>query len=54
MITDIYYKPTDIQQYFHFKSHHPQNRIKSTPYTLARRICTIVNIKNHGQLCQEK
>ena len=27
---------TDIQQYFHFNSHHPQNCIKSTPYTLAR------------------
>ena len=24
IITDIYHKPTDTQEYFHFRSHHPQ------------------------------
>ena len=43
VITDIYRKPTDTQQYLHFKSDHPKNCIKSVPYTLARRICTIIN-----------
>lgn len=43
--TDIYRKPTDTQQYLHFKSHHPKNCIKSIPYSLARRICTIVSDK---------
>ena len=31
IITDIYHKPTDTQQYIHFKSHHPKSCIKSTP-----------------------
>ena len=42
LITDIYRKPTDTQQYLHFKSHHPKSCINSIPYTLARRICTII------------
>lgn len=42
IITDIYHKPTDTQQYLHFKSHHPKSCLKSIPYSLARRICTIV------------
>ena len=46
IITDIYHKPTDTQQYLHFKSHHPKNCIKSIPYTLARRIHTIITDKN--------
>ena len=25
IITDIYHKPTDTQQYLHFRSHHPKN-----------------------------
>ena len=29
IILDIYHKPTDTQHYLHFKSHHPQNYIKS-------------------------
>ena len=33
---------TDTWQYLHFNSHHPQNSMKSIPYTLACRICTIV------------
>jgi len=50
IITDIYHKPTDTQQYLHFKSHHPQNCIKSIPYALARRIYTIVTDKNLQQI----
>ena len=42
IITDIYLKPTDIQQYLHFGSHHPKICIKFIPYTLARRIHTII------------
>ena len=41
--TDIYRKPTDTQQYLHFKSQHPKTCLKSIPYNLARRICTIVS-----------
>ena len=41
-IIDIY---QDTQQYLHFNSHHPQNCLKSTPYTLAWRICTIITNK---------
>ena len=32
IITNIYNKPTDTQQYLQSNSHHPQNWIKSTPY----------------------
>ena len=46
IITDIYYKPTDTQQYLSFKSLHSKNRIKYIPYTLARRIYTIFTDKN--------
>ena len=45
IITDIYYKSTDTQQYFHFNSHHLKNCIKSIPYTQAHRICTIISDK---------
>ena len=41
--TDIYRKPTDTQLYLHFTSSHPKECLKSIPYTLARRICTIVS-----------
>ena len=44
IITDIYYKLTDTQ--LHFKSHHHKNCIKSIPYTLARKIHTIITDKN--------
>ena len=45
IITDIYYKPTDTQQYLYFKSHHPKIYIKAIPYTLAHRIHTIIKDK---------
>ena len=42
IITDIYHKPTDTQQYLHFKSHRPKNCLKFISYTLERRLCTII------------
>ena len=36
IITDVYHKPTDTQQYLYFRSHHP----------LAHRIYTIITDKN--------
>ena len=46
IITGIYHKPTDPQQYLHFRSHHPKNCIKSIPCTLARKMHTIITDKN--------
>ena len=40
--TDIYRKPTDSQQYVHFKSCHSSHTKENIPFSLARRICTIV------------
>ena len=45
IITNIYHKPTDTQQYLHFNNHHPKNYLKSIPYTVAWRICTIITSK---------
>ena len=50
IIRDIYHKPADAQQYLHFKSQHPKNRIKSIPYTLAHRMHTIITDKNIKKL----
>ena len=44
--TDIYRKPTDTQLYLPYTSNHPRKCLQSIPYTLARRICTIVSDKN--------
>lgn len=44
--TDIYYKPTDSHQYLNFKSCHPSHTKRNIPYSLARRICTIVSEHN--------
>ena len=43
VITDIYYKPTDTQNYVPFKSSHPKHTLKNIPYNLARRLCTIID-----------
>jgi hypothetical protein len=44
MLIDIFYKTTDTHQYLNSKSCHPTHTCtkRSTPYNLARRICTIV------------
>ena len=41
---DIYYKPTDTHRCLPFSSNHPNHCKKNIPFTLARRICTIVEI----------
>ena len=40
--TDIYYKPTDSKQYLLFNSCHPKHNKTSIPFSLARRIRSIV------------
>ena len=47
--TDIYCKPTDSQQYVHFKSCHPPHTKQNIPFNLVRRICTIVADKEQRQ-----
>ena len=39
---DIYYKPTDTYRCLPFSSNHPNHCKKNIPFTLTRRICTIV------------
>ena len=39
---DIYYKPTDTHRCLPFSSNHPKHCKNNIPFTLARRICTIV------------
>ena len=41
--TDIHYKETDSKQYLEYRSHHPRFVNNNIPYSLARRICTIVS-----------
>ena len=39
---DIYQKPTDARRCLPFSSNHPKHCEKNIPFTLAHRICTIV------------
>jgi hypothetical protein len=41
--TDIFYKSTDTHQYLNFNSCHPNHTKRNIPYSLARRISTIVS-----------
>ena len=41
--TDVYYKPTDNKRYLHFHSCHPVKTKKNIPFTLAKRLCTIIS-----------
>ena len=43
IITDIFYKITDSKQYLRFDSCHPKHTKLNIPYTLSKRICTIVS-----------
>ena len=43
--TDIYYKETDSHNYVPFFSYHPHKTLSNIPFTLVRRICTIVSDK---------
>ena len=44
---DIYFKPTDTHRCLQFLSSHPNYCKKDIPVTLAWRICTIVENKQH-------
>ena len=44
--TDIYYKPTDSNQYLLYTSCHPKHTRNSIPYNLARRLKMIVSDEN--------
>ena len=44
--TDIFHKVTDSQQYLIFNSCHPKHTKINIPFSLARRLCTIVSDKN--------
>ncbi len=46
IVTDLYQKPTDSQQYVHFKSCHPSHTKGNLSFNLAGRICTIVENEN--------
>ena len=39
---DLYHKPTDTRRYVPFSSNHPNHCKRNIPFTLARRICVIV------------
>ena len=41
--TDIFYKETDSHNYVPFYSFHPRRTLTNIPYSLARRVCTIVS-----------
>ena len=43
---DIYYNPTDSKRYVPFTSNHPWHCLTYLPFSLARRICTIVENEN--------
>ena len=43
ILTDIFYKATDIFNYVPFKSVHTKHTLLNIPYNLARRLCTIVD-----------
>ena len=43
---DIYNKPTDSKRYVSFTSNHPRHCLTDILFSLARRICTIVENEN--------
>ena len=43
--TDVHFKITDSKQYLNFKSCHPKHTKTNIPFSLARRLCTIVSDK---------
>ena len=43
IVTDIFHKVTDSQQYLSFNSCHPKHTKINIPFSLARRQCTIVS-----------
>jgi uncharacterized protein (UPF0305 family) len=49
LVTDMYYKPTDTHQYLQFHSCHPKHTKINIPYSMARRICTIVTDRDRRE-----
>ena len=43
---DIYNKPTESKRYVPFTSNHPRHCLTNIPFSLARRICIIVESEN--------
>ena len=43
MHTDIFYKKIGTHQYLNFNSCHPKHTKQNIPYSLAKRICSIVS-----------
>ena len=43
---DIYNKPTDLKRYVPFTSNYPRHCLANIPFSVARRICTIVENEN--------
>ena len=48
--TDVFYKATDSHNYVPFYSYHPHKTLTNIPYSLARRICTIVSDNDQRDL----
>ena len=48
---DIYNKPTDSRKYVPFTSNHPWQCLTSIPFSLARRLCSIVENENAKEKC---
>ena len=46
---DLYHKPTHTERYVPFNSNHPPHCKRNIPFTLARRICTIVENEEKKQ-----
>ena len=46
---DLYHKPTDTERYVPFNSNHPPHCKRNIPFTLARRICMIVENEERKQ-----
>ena len=52
--TDIFYKATDTHNYLNFYSCHPSHTKRNIPYTLARKVCTVVDtLDERNQRLQE-
>ena len=49
--TDIFFKETDSKQYLNFYSCHPKHTKTSIPYSLARRIYTVVSDQCQREKC---
>ena len=51
---DIYSKPTDSKRYVSLKSNHPKHCLKNIPFSLARRICMIIEKNSLKEMSAER